>query len=286
MNIRLFKEYFKRLQKSPLRPLVALVATIQQTIKYRSPVYISIDKQGDWYNRRRDVTIVSTELHVTPWSEIQSAVKDLWLYDYILKSGDTVVDIGAGIGDDVIVFSRLVGKHGHVIAIEAHPDTFRCLLKTIAENRLENVTALNLAASDREGKASISNEESFLSNSIMSDEGGITVRACTLDQILREIDVPHIDMLKMNIEGAETKALRGMTDALGTLPHIVVSCHDFIADNHGGDSSMRTYDDVNKILDNAGYTMRKRRESSRKGVNFYILAGVGYYVYGEKSIVL
>jgi len=286
MRLRLIKELFKKLQKGPFKLLVALVATVQQTIKYRSPVYISIDKHGDWYNRRRDVTIVSTELHVTPWNAIQSTVNDLWCYDYVLKQGDTVVDVGAGIGDDVVVFSKLVGKNGHVIALEAHPHTFRCLLKTIAANQLENVTALNFAVSDQGGEVCISNEENFLSNSILNGAGGITVRARTLDKILGEIDVRHVDLLKMNIEGAETRALRGMTETLRALTHIVVSCHDFIAENHGGDPVLRTYDDINRILDDAGYTMRKRRETSIEGQEYYMLAGLGYYVYGEKSDAL
>jgi FkbM family methyltransferase len=283
MRLRLIKELFKKLQKGPFKLLVALVATVQQTVKYRSPVYISIDKQGDWHNRRRDVTIVSTELNVAPWNEIQAAVKDLWCYDYVLKSGETVVDVGAGIGDDVVALSKLVGKNGHVIALEAHPHTFRCLLKTIAANQLENVTALNLAVTDQEGEVSISNDENFLSNSILSGLGGMMVKARTLDNILDEMGVMHVDLVKMNIEGAETNALRGMTKTLRVLPHIVVSCHDFIADNHGGDPVLRTYDDVNRILDAAGYTMCKRREASSEAQEYYMLAGLGYYVYGEKS---
>lgn len=286
MSLRGLKERFKQLQRGPLRLLVALVATIQQTIRYRSPILITIDKDGDWYNRRPDVTIVAPELNVASWHAIRTAAMDLWCYDYALQSGDTVVDIGAGIGDDVVAFSRLVGKNGRVIALEAHPRTFRCLLKTIAANRLENVTALNLAVSDQEGEVAISNEANYLANGIVGGKSGIKVATRTLDHILDGIGVMHSDLVKMNIEGAETRALYGMKQILRTLPHIVVSCHDFIADNHGGDAVLRTYDEVNEILKNAGYTLRERREDSCNGQDYYILAGLGYYVYGEKSNAL
>lgn len=268
-------ERFKQLQRGPFKFLVALVATIQQTIKYRSLVLIYVDGQGDWYNRRRDVTIVAPELNVTPWGMLHAAVVDIWCYDYTPQNGDTVIDIGAGIGDDVVVFSRLVGKEGRVIALEAHPRTFRCLLKTISANNLENVTALNYAAADREGEVGMSDEDNYLVNGIVDGTSVLKVRAHTVDYILSEIGVRHADLVKINIEGAETSALHGMNQILHSLPHIVVSCHDFIADNHGGDPILRTYGDVNHILKCAGYTMREPRKDSREEVV--------YNVYGEKK---
>jgi hypothetical protein len=77
----------------------------------------------------------------------------------------------------------------------------------------------------------------------------------------------------MNIEGAETSALRGMAETLRVTPHVVVSCHDFIADNHGGDPSQRTYNDVNRILRDAGYVMRPRREDIREEMSYYVYGG-------------
>jgi len=77
----------------------------------------------------------------------------------------------------------------------------------------------------------------------------------------------------MNIEGAETSALRGMTKTLMSTPHIVVSCHDFKADR-GEDESLRTYDDVKKILENSSYTLCNRSNDPRKEVK--------YYIYGKK----
>ena len=60
---------------------------------------------------------------------IGSLTKRSYCLRYQPKPGDTVVDVGAGMGDDTLVFSRMVGPSGRVFSFEAHPDTFRCLQK-------------------------------------------------------------------------------------------------------------------------------------------------------------
>jgi len=196
-----------------------------------------------------------------------------WCFDYVLKQGDTVIDIGAGIGDDVVSFSRLVGEKGLVIAIEAHPDIFRCLEKTIAANKLENVHCLNIAASDREGEIELSSEENLLSHSIITGEGSVKVPTRILDDTLDEIGVKKIDLIKMNIEGAETAALLGMRDTLEKTSHLAVSCHDFKADR-GEDPNYRTSSDVDKILRESGYFLTRGNE--------HLLPESFYYIYGQK----
>ena len=52
---------------------------------------------------------------------------------------------GMGIGTEIIFFSKLVGKFGKVYALEANPNVFKLLLKTIEINNLQNVIPINLA---------------------------------------------------------------------------------------------------------------------------------------------
>ena len=75
-------------------------------------------------------------------------------------------------------------------------------------------------------------------------------------------------------EGAEAAALLGMDETLRFVPHIVVSCHDFVADG-GGEPALRTYDDVKRILQHSGYSLRAAREDWRPWFR--------YYLYGAKS---
>jgi len=196
-----------------------------------------------------------------------------WCFDYELKRGDTVIDIGAGIGDDVVSFSRLVGKEGLVIAIEAHPDIFRCLQKTVSANKLDNVHCLNIAVSDNEGEIEISSEDNLLSHSIITGEGSVKVPTYKLDDALEEIGVNRIDLIKMNIEGAETAALLGMRDTMEKTSHVAISCHDFKADR-GENPNFRTSSDVDKILRESGYCLSRGNE--------HLLPESFYYIYGQK----
>lgn len=275
MSLRDIKEIFKSLQNGPFKGVVAVVATINQILRYRSFIRIYIDQEGDWYNCRNDVTFVSPELNVTNLEQAKAAVKNLWCYDYDLKAGDTVIDIGAGIGDEAVCFSRLVGETGSVVAIEAHPDTFRCLEKTVAANNINNITCLNMAISNKDSEIEISSEKNFLSNSIMIENNTnvVKVPARVLDHVLAEVNISRVDLIKMNIEGAETVALKGMSKILANTPNVVISCHDFKADR-GDDPVLRTFDDVCKILSESSYRLRSG--------NTACLPESSYYVYGKK----
>ena len=274
--IRILKERFKRLQRGRFRWVVAIIGSIQQSIKYLSPILIYVDKEGDWHNRRRDVILVSPVLNVSSWVAVQAAVDDYWCHSFSPRPGDTIIDIGAGIGDDSVVFSRKVGRNGRVIAIEAHPSTYRCLLKTIKANHLDNVTAINAAVASEEGCITISEEENFLSNSIQTGTGDVPVESNTLDNILRQAGICQIDLVKMNIEGAETSALNGMAEVLHFAANVVVSCHDFKADR-GESPIFRTHEHVSRILEKAQFQLFRRSEDSRPEVR--------YYVYGRKELV-
>lgn len=273
MSLRSFSVFVKSLQAGIFAPVVALLASVAQTLKYRSVVHVYIDKDGDWHNRRREVTFVATELHALSLSAVEDAVMDQWCYGYMLKAGDVVVDVGAGIGDDAVIFSKLVGPTGRVIAIEAHPRTFRCLLKTIQQNGLLNVVAINLAVSNNEGLVGMTDGESYQSRSIVNAGSSIEVVARRLDDILADVGESSPMLVKMNIEGAETAALLGMKKTLSLVPHIVVSCHDFLADG-GGAPVLRTFNDVKTILQRSGYSCRQRPEDCRPWFR--------YYIYGAK----
>jgi hypothetical protein len=68
-----------------------------------------------------------------------------------LRDGDVFVDVGANIGYFSLLASRLVGRHGKVVAIEASPNIFAMLSANLARNGAANVEAINIAVSDRVG---------------------------------------------------------------------------------------------------------------------------------------
>ncbi len=261
----------KKLQNGPLSAFVGICASIHQTIKYRSLVHIYMDNEGYWYNCRKEATFVAPSLNAVCYKEIEDYVLNGWCFDYMPEDGDKIIDIGAGIGDDVIIFSRLVGANGLVVAIEAHPTTFKCLLKTVEINKLTNVISVNMATGDREESVQMGGEGSYLENRIIrNSKNAINEVKCNkLDEILSELNIFDVDLLKANIEGAETATLKGAKQSLSCTKNVVISCHDFIADN-GGDSSFRTYEECKLILQNSNFKLLEPRAKTKPWFPYYL----------------
>ena len=117
------------------------------------------------------------------------------------------MDVGAGLGTELPEFSRLVGPLGRVIAIEGHPWCSDRLRETVRLNQLTNVTSVEVAIADRVGTRSLRDNGNDLESSLVDDGArSLSVKTATLDQILGELRVSRVDLLKMNIEGAEAMA--------------------------------------------------------------------------------
>ena len=179
------------------------------------------------------------------------------------------MDVGAGTGWETLLFSKSVGMSGRVISIEAHPLVFRCLAKMRAENRLENVTLFQVAVADRERETQLSDSAEHEANSIIGVASGIRVACTTLDHIFRSLQLSRVDLLKMNIEGAERLALSGMGEMVQKTRNVCISCHDFLA-NGGGPNEMRTKADVIDFLKQNGFLVSLRESDGRCNVRDYV----------------
>lgn len=149
-----------------------------------------------------------------------------FLFRYTPKPGDVVVDVGAGVGTEALVFSRLVGPAGRVVSIEAHPPSAALLERTVQHLRLSNVTVIGAAVAAHEGPVTISDGDAAIANRLT--DSGITVRGATLPVLLAEVGVTEVDYMKVNIEGAERLLLEGLEGSSLVIREICVSCHDFL----------------------------------------------------------
>lgn len=126
-----------------------------------------------------------------------------------LKPGDVFVDVGANIGVMTFLGASLVGPQGRVIAVEPNPDNVQLLYRSIVLNGSENVEVLPLAASDRRAVCSLTGRSNtHLIGARGPQGGGRYVQSVGLDDLLGEL--PRLDFVKMDIEGHEPPALRGM----------------------------------------------------------------------------
>lgn len=182
-----------------------------------------------WIHQFGNRTVVEPRPRVRGRELSDAANRDYTGYLYTPKAGDTVLDIGSHLGWETFYFSEKVGPSGRVISVEAQPTIFALLERSVRLNGLSNVTPLNLAASDKREIVSIEVDiDAHLGNALTaSGDASVQVQADTLDAICAEHDVRAIDLLKMNIEGAERPALRGATDIIDRVKVLCVSCHDF-----------------------------------------------------------
>lgn len=255
------------------RLLCATVWSFKSSLKYRSLVLIYQRKDGSYVNRRHDAIFVSPDVDASSYGQVVARVRDEWLWAGEISQGDVVVDVGAGVGDEVLVFSRALGDLGKVIAVEAHPRTFECLQEVIRRNFLENVTACNVAISGAPDKFSLRIGDSHLDAQLVAeDHGEVSIDAVTLPMLLDELGVEVVDLLKMNIEGAELPALLACRGHFHRFRRIVVSCHDFITDVRPQEAGMKTYDHVVKLLTDHGYEIAPPRRDSRPWVRYFVYA--------------
>jgi FkbM family methyltransferase len=172
--------------------------------------------------------------------------------------GDTVIDIGAGVGEEVLTFSRALGPWGKLICIEAHPRTYRCLEKLVQYNGLANVISVHQAVTDVPcGTVTIDDASDYLANRL--NTRGFSVPATTIDAIHRRLGLDRINFLKMNIEGAEQLAIRGMRETLKRTEVLCISCHDSLAEVTG-DHALRTKNEVRQFFQQNGIRIRERTD--------------------------
>jgi FkbM family methyltransferase len=121
--------------------------------------------------------------------------------------GGTFVDAGASVGPYSLVLARHVGSAGRVVAIEPHPAAVERLTFNLAAARLDNVTVVPAALSDREGELMIEKERENLFAGRLGVADGIRVPVRTLAGVLAGAGIGRIDSLKIDIEGYEDRAL-------------------------------------------------------------------------------
>lgn len=127
-----------------------------------------------------------------------------------LKPGDVFVDIGANIGVMSFEAALRVGPGGSVLAFEPDPRNMRRLLRGSIANGFTQVQAFPLALSDRAGIVSMTGNSN---GAVVGADAQLDlVQAIAGDDVLASR--PRIDMVKLDIEGHEPEALRGLNRCL------------------------------------------------------------------------
>lgn len=182
------------------------------------------------------------------------------LFCKIIKPKYTIIDLGANIGYYTLLFSKL-SYSGIVFAFEPSPRSYRILMKNIAANGFKKVVhPFQHAIGDHRGKVNLFiNEYNRGDNRISRSFGveGIEASIDTLDNIIPSTQ--RIDLIKMDIQGAEVLALRGMQRIISDWHPTIVSEFDPHFLKRAGTSAKEFFD----ILSSEGYLFDMIDEKNR-----------------------
>ncbi len=247
------------LHNAGLGPVSALAGIVYPGRRF------SVDSDGHWVNRQAEATFVSPDPHGRRYSRIVDRVRDDWFHCYTPKPGDLAFDIGAGMGEEAVVFSHLV-SNGKVVSVEADPVTFSCLSKTVDRSQISNVIPVHCALMDKDGELFISTTEHHIGRTVLAS-GDVAVPGRSLHSLCDQLGINRIDFLKMNIEGAERVAIRGF----GTIEilNLVISCHDFIEE---GPDYYWTRSEVEAFLHDNGYHVTTRPDHPNPWTRHHLYA--------------
>ena len=144
-----------------------------------------------------------------------------------LSDGDVALDIGSNIGYYTLLFAKQVGPEGKIYSFEAEPDNYQILKRNVMTNHYKNVTCEMKAVSDVNGSVSLmkslnsDGHHHIVSNDSDSEKLLIKIPSVSLDEYFEDID-RQISVIKMDIEGAELNALKGMRRLLAENDKIVI----------------------------------------------------------------
>jgi FkbM family methyltransferase len=174
------------------------------------------------------------------WKSRKGIVFGTWepevveVIERVVCPGQLAVDVGGHVGYFTLLLAKQVGPLGQVVAFEPNPEIFETLKENVALNGYGNVTLEKKAVADRPGEVELmlSSGSPFEGiDSIISDPGPgrrIRVPTVTLDDYFAHISRP-VGFVKIDIEGAETLALSGMSRILNhDRPPVVVELHGLV----------------------------------------------------------
>lgn len=255
-----------------LRMLPPRVPEIIYTVVLRPRI---LRRATNWLLLRfapKSVEVDGLTLYLNPKDPVLTSAVALGIYenferdvfrDYC-KPGATVVDIGANVGLYTAIAAAKVGPRGTIVAIEPHPESYRHLSMTVAENQLQTVRAFQVAAGNSKQLIPLFVTEDNKADSRIYDSTGrrenTPVQMVEVDSLLKEIGIRRVDLIKMDIQGAEALALAGMRRTLDQNPGVVIFAEFWPwGIEQTGQSPLALLDE----LEQAGFSFRKIDEDNR-----------------------
>lgn len=182
------------------------------------------------------------------------------LFATVLRPGDRVIDVGANVGWFSLLARALVGPEGAVTAFEPDPANIERFERNCQINGFENVRIVPQPASDKAGDVEFHLCADGTGGNSLWDPGlhpmnahtravpkTLALQATTIDAL----HAGNVRLIKIDVEGAEERVLRGADNLLGRVrpPFVVAELHEFGLDQMGA-----TQESLRRLMEGYGYS--------------------------------
>ena len=171
-----------------------------------------------WYTPEGSFWIPKGNRFVLPFNLAEMERHIYGSGEHFIHDGDIVIDCGASDGD----FTRQAVRAGAklVVSVEISPSSAECIRRNLASEIAANrVIVYPKGVWDKEDSLMLTvDDTNFAANTVvMRPESGhpsVKVPLTTIDKIVAELKLPRVDFIKMDVEGAEVKAIHGASDTI------------------------------------------------------------------------
>lgn len=237
------------------KPGVARVATL---VALRSlPVLRGLIPKETWIRlkgTRFRVGLAQAELGT--WCEVWQHRAYERFPEFVPQPGWVVIDAGANIGFFTV---RAARSGAQVYSFEPNPRTYRRLRRNIAANKLQQrVQPQNMALGSSNETGWLDGDNiSTVAMAVSRDKAGtVEVKICTLDSVIEPFNLPAVDLLKVDVEGAEVEVLRGAPETLKRCKRIVMEYHSDALGEQVSEILMKAHFSVVFSANGYGYYLR------------------------------
>lgn len=191
----------------------------------------------DWRLQRMDLHSIGIPLSIygTPKGCYQALVLEQYRCGKVaVKPGDYVVDGGACWGETALYFARRAGPRGRVFSFEFLPENLAILQRNLALNpEFSGSVQIIERALWKESESRLTFEANGPATCVDEEGPGesATVPTLSIDDLVSQQELPRLDFIKLDIEGAELRALQGAASSLARFrPKLAISVYHQLQD--------------------------------------------------------
>lgn len=180
---------------------------------------------------------------------------------FLPRKDDIVVDLGANQGI-YTCYAAQRAPSGWVYAVEPDDENLHRLRAHLELNQISNVTVVPKCVGDRTGKAYFKKGPTSGTGEVLEEDepgtGATEVDQITLDDLMTEFQIPTVDLLKIDVEGAEKRVLLGAVGHLASVRRIALEYH-----------SAALASEVEKLLGDRNFSVLREPSAARSHILYF-----------------